>query len=460
MAKEMKNLQRDSIDFGTTRIALLFRSIFYPTLLSMVFGSLLTVADGIFVGQGVGSDALAAVNIVAPLFLISSGLALMFGVGVSVVASIHLAKDNQKAADINVSQALFYAPLLMAVLAVVLYLGRISFLKLMGCSDVLLPLAEEYLLPLLPGLVFIMLEMVGTFIIRLDGSPGYASAVGIVPGTLNVLLDWLFVFPLGMGIKGSSLATTICCGISAIMVVVYMARFTKTLHWYSLKFSRTSLWLTARNLGYMVRSGFSSLLGELAMSMVMLIGNYVFIRSIGEDGVAAFSVACYLYPIVFMVNNSVAQSAQPIISYNYGAGLSDRVHEALRMSVRTALICGGLAMAVLILGSKPLIGLFLKAGKNPYNIAVAGIPLFATSAVFFALNISLIGYYQAIERNGRATIYMLLRGLVLILPSFVLLPKLIFPQGMWLAVPVSEALTLMIILLLWKRVCVSSSFFH
>ncbi len=73
----------------------------------------------------------------------------------------------------------------------------------MGCSDVLLPLAEEYLLPLLPGLVFIMLEMVGTFIIRLDGSPGYASAVGIVPGTLNVLLDWLFVFPAG-NVVGSS----------------------------------------------------------------------------------------------------------------------------------------------------------------------------------------------------------------------------------------------------------------
>ena len=180
----------------------------------MVFGSLLTVADGIFVGQGVGSDALAAVNIVAPLFLISSGLALMFGVGVSVVASIHLAKGNQKAADINVSQALFYAPLLMAVLAVVLYLGRIPFLRLLGCSDALLPLTEEYLLPLLPGLLFIMLEMVGTFIIRLDGSPGYASAVGIVPGTLNVLWDWIFVFPLGMGIKGSSLATTLCCGIS------------------------------------------------------------------------------------------------------------------------------------------------------------------------------------------------------------------------------------------------------
>ena len=106
----MKDLKRDSIDFASTGIGPLFRSIFIPTLLSLVFTSLLTVADGIFVGQGVGSDALAAINIVAPLFLVTTGMAMMFGVGVSVVANIHLAQGNAKAADINVTQALIVTP--------------------------------------------------------------------------------------------------------------------------------------------------------------------------------------------------------------------------------------------------------------------------------------------------------------------------------------------------------------
>ena len=92
----------------------------------------------------------------------------------------------------------------------------------------------------------------------------------------------------------------------------------------------TSFYLTARNVGYMVRSGFSSMLGELAMSTMLLTGNYIFIRELGEDGVAAFSVACYLYPIVFMVYNAVAQSAQPIISFNYGAGNRYRVRTCHR----------------------------------------------------------------------------------------------------------------------------------
>ena len=446
----MKDLERDSIDFGKSKIGPLFRSIFFPTLLSMVFTSLLTVVDGIFVGQGVGSDALAAVNIVAPLFLVTTGIALMFGVGVSVVASIHLSQGNNKAADINVTQALVVAPMLMAILSVILYFGRIPFLRVMGCSDALLPLALQYLIPLLPGCVFILIETIGTFVIRLDGSPRFASAVGIVPGILNIFLDWLFVFPMKMGIAGSSVATTVCCAIASAMVVWYMLRRSQSVRLYRLKLSRTSLYLTVRNIGYMSRSGFSSMLGELAMSMIMLTGNYVFIRWMGEDGVAAFSVACYLYPIVFMVNNSVAQSAQPIISFNYGAGKEDRVREAFRLSLRTAAICGLLATAVLTLGATPLISLFLQAGTKPYEIATAGLPLFAVSSVFFALNIAIIGYYQSIELNGQATFYMLLRGLVFLVPAFILMPQLIFPQGMWLAVPVSECLTLGVILLTKK----------
>lgn len=446
----MKDTERDSIDFGKSKIGPLFRSIFFPTLLSMVFTSLLTVADGIFVGQGVGSDALAAVNIVAPLFLVTTGIALMFGVGVSVVASIHLSQGNNKAADINVTQALVVAPMLMAILSVILYFGRIPFLRVMGCSDALLPLALQYLIPLLPGCVFILIETIGTFVIRLDGSPRFASAVGIVPGILNIFLDWLFVFPMKMGIAGSSVATTVCCAIASAMVAWYMLRRSQSVRLYRLKLSRTSLYLTVRNIGYMSRSGFSSMLGELAMSMIMLTGNYVFIRWMGEDGVAAFSVACYLYPIVFMVNNSVAQSAQPIISFNYGAGKEDRVREAFRLSLRTAAICGLLATAVLTLGATPLISLFLQAGTKPYEIATAGLPLFAVSSVFFALNIAIIGYYQSIELNGQATLYMLLRGLVFLVPAFILMPQLIFPQGMWLAVPVSECLTLGVILLTKK----------
>ena len=447
----MKDLKRDSIDFGKSKIEPLFQSIFFPTLLSMVFASLFTVADGIFVGQGVGSDALAAINIVAPVFLMTTGIALMFGAGVSVVASIHLSQGNEKAANINITQALEVASALMTIVAIIIYLFQRPFLRLLGCNDTLMPLAQEYLLFILPGCVCIISQMIGTFVIRLDGSPKYAATLEIIPGILNIFLDWLFVFPMHMGIAGSALASTLCCAIASGMVAWYMLFRTQTVHIHRLKVSLTSAYLTMRNIYYMARSGFSSMLGELAMSMILLTGNYVFIHKLGEDGVAAFSVACYLYPIVFMVNNAVAQSAQPIISFNYGADNIKRVKEAFRLSLRTATICGIIATAVLTLGAKPLIGLFLQTGTRPYEIATAGLPLFASSAIFFALNIAIIGYYQATEQNTRATVYMLLRGLIFLVPAFIIMPMLISPQGMWLAVPASECLTLLVILLTKKR---------
>ena len=452
MAKRIRDKEKDRIDFGKSKIDPLFNSIFYPTLLSMVFASLFTVADGIFVGQGVGSNALAAINIVSPLFLITTGIALMFGTGVSVVASIHLSQNNNKAANINITQAFGVATLLMVIIAIAVYFFRIPFLRLLGCSDALLPFCLDYLLPILPGCICIVIQIIGTFVIRLDGSPKFAASTEILPGLLNIFLDWLFVFPMQLGIAGSAIASSISCAVAAGMVVWYMFFLAQTVKISQLKLDLTSFYLTARNVAYMARSGFSSMLGELAMSMMLLAGNYVFIRELDEDGVAAFSVACYLYPIVFMVNNSVAQSAQPIISFNYGAGNRYRVQRAFRVSLCYATICGVLTTTFLTLCTKPLVGLFLQAGTNAYEIAISGLPLFAYSALFFAMNVAIIGYYQATEQNTRAALCMLFRGLIFLVPAFILMPKFIFPQGMWLAVPVTECITLGVILMTNKRI--------
>lgn len=160
-----------------------------------------------------------------------------------------------------------------------------------------------------------------------------------------------------------------------------------------------------------------------------------------EDGVAAYSVACYLYPIVFMINNAVAQSAQPIISYNHGAGNTGRVKEALKTSLTVGIFCGLLATLILAGGSKALASLFLAPGTHPHELACFGIPRFALSGVFFAINIVMIGYYQAVEDNKKATLYTLLRGVVFLVTCFLVLPLLSEKSGPWLAVPVSEMLT-------------------
>ena len=177
----------------------------------------------------------------------------------------------------------------------------------------------------------------------------------------------------------------------------------------------------------------------------MFIGNYVFMKYLGEDGVAAFSIACYIMPFIFMTGNAISQSAQPIISYNHGAGKRGRVVEARKVALITAICAGILLSSALAFGVKYVAALFLSTDANGYCIASAGMPLMATGFVFYIVNVTVIGYYQSIERIIPATIYSFARGLVFLVPAFLLMPRIAGTPGIWLALPVSEALTFILI---------------
>lgn len=158
--------------------------------------------------------------------------------------------------------------------------------------------------------------------------------------------------------------------------------------------------------------GSSALLGELTMAILLFIGNQVFMRHLGDDGVGAFGVSCYYLPFVFMIGNAIAQSAQPIISYNFGTGSTERVRSALRVSVFAALVCGVISTAAFILFPELLVGLFLRIDNTAARIAIEGFPYYGTGFIFFILNLSIIGYYQSMEQVKPAITFAVLRGLV------------------------------------------------
>lgn len=319
----------------------------------------------------------------------------------------------------------------------------------LGCSPVLEDLASDYLLWLLPGLVFFYLQCAGMMLIRLDGSPKYAMSVQIVAAILNIFLDWLMVFPLDMGIKGASIATSTSCIVAGIMVLAYFIFLSDKLKFYRLKMTMKSLRLSLRNTGYMIKIGLATFIAEFSMGIMMVTGNYMFLSYLGESGVAAFSVGCYLFPLIFSISNAVAQASQPIISYNYGAGRPDRVRQALKISIITACICGILVSAVMWISTPMLTAIFLTPDDKAYSLAVKGLPLLGLCAIFFALNITFIGYYQSREQATRSIIYMLLRGVIFMVPGFILLPRLLGEDGLWLSIPFAEMLTLVVIITLY-----------
>ena len=385
---------KDSIDFGSMEIPKLFRKLLIPTVLGMVFSAVFVITDGIFVGRGIGSDALAAVNITAPLFLISTGVGLMFGVGASVVASIHLAQGKVKAARINVTQAVAVSSLLLAAYSFLITSCAREVALLLGSSERLLPLAVEYMHWFAPFLPFSALLSSGMFFIRLDGSPNYAMLCNAVPAVINIVLDYVFIFILGWGMTGAALATSLGYIVGAGMILGYLGRRRNVVRLCRVKTSRKSMRLTLRNVGYMCRLGLSTFLCEGAIAMMMFAGNYVFIRYLGEDGVAAFSIACYFFPIIFMVYNAIGQSAQPILSYNFGAGNGARVRKAFRLALLTAVAAGLGFFGLTALFSRWIVAMFIDSSCPACAIAVRGLPLFASGFVFFAVNIVSIGYIR------------------------------------------------------------------
>lgn len=438
-------MERDALNLATEPVAALFRRFFVPTLLGMVSISLVTVADGVFVGHGVGSDGIAAINICIPLFMLFTGLGLMAGAGCSVVASIHLARGKVKAARINVTQALLFVTLCTLVPSAAVLAAPQVTARLLGASQHLLPATVDYLRWFVPGIVFQMWISVGLFVVRLDGAPRLAMWCSVVSAAVNVVLDWFFIFPLGWGVMGAALASTLSIFIGGGMVVGYLLFRARTLRLYALKASRKSLRLTLRNVGYQCRIGSSAMLGEATMAVLMFTGNRVFMHYLGDAGVGAFGIACYYAPFVFMLGNAVAQSAQPIISYNFGAALGGRVAAAQRVALLTAAGCGAVVAAAFVVSPRMLVGLFLPLSDAAARIAVEGFPLFAAGVVCFVVNLTVIGYYQSLERVRPATAFALLRGFLFLVPAFVCLPRLLGTPGIWLAMPLSETLTLLAI---------------
>lgn len=192
-------------------------------------------------------------------------------------------------------------------------------------------------------------------------------------------------------------------------------------------------------------------IGGAAIVCMLIVGNFVFVKYLHEDGVAAYSVACYLFPLVFMFGNSIAQSSLPIVSYNYGQKNVERINKAFRLTVGLAIVLGLLITAFCFGESDLLISLFLNEGTEAYRIGCNGFPYFTLSFLFFTLNVVFIGFYQSIEQAKRATFWMMLRGVIFVIPCFIFLPMVLGEKGLWLAVPLSEFLTFMVILLSLMR---------
>lgn len=444
-------MKEKTIDFGTTKVSRLFRQLFFPTLLGMLSLSAVTTIDGIFIGHGVGSNGIAAVNICIPLLMIITGVGLMIGVGCSVVTSIYLSKKKQIAARASFTQAMLAVTIFIILVTAFIFAFPQKAAYILGASNNLLPMVVDYLIWFSPSLIFDLWIVVAMFALRLDGAPKLAMWCSIISAFVNVVLDWLFIFPFNWGVMGAALATSISCAVGAGIAIVYLLFYARSLRLQSIHFGKRSLHFFFKDIAHQCKLGSPALLGEATMAVLMFVGNHTFMRYLGDDGVGAFGVSCYYLPFVFMIGNSIAQSSQPIISYNHGINNTERVKAALHVSLMTSFICSTVSTLAFMLFPELLVGLFLNLDNAAAQIALNGFPYYGSGFIFFVINLCIIGYYQSIENVKCSTFFALLRGFILLIPCFIILPQIKGNTGIWLALPLSELLTTTCIVIYYLR---------
>lgn len=405
-----------------------------PSALAMFVSSLYTIIDGIFVGQGVGDNALAAVTIVMPLTIMLFGIATMFAVGGGALVSKNFGaeKDHE---GINVFRQVFKFLLIISIaISLVLAIFASPIVSILGATESIKPLASEYLryyaLFCIPNLIGIALNS----FVRNDNRPKLAMVSTISGAITNIVLDYVFIFPMAMGIKGAAIAT----GLGQLVTVsVVMPHF--IMKRGKLTFGNVAL---DKNLiKEFVNVGLPSFFAEAAFSVIVFIQNIVVVNILGEAGLAAYSIINYITTNIYMVLLGLTFGAQPLISYNYGAKNVKNMLEVYRVSNIASIIINIIFTAVCFVFGKNLIGIFT-ADSNILEIAYNGLNITNLGFFIVGLNLTTTVYYQAVEVPKYSNLMCILRSVIFLPVSIFFLMKILGVNGVWLSLLVSELLSL------------------
>lgn len=428
----------------TESVSKLFFRYLFPSIAGTMVTSIYILADTIIIGKGIGIHAMAALNIVLPLFNIFFGNGLLFGVGGSVLMSIARGRGDFKAGERYFTVATLLNAITCLLYTLFFWIFMEPIAVFLGATSVTLPYVRDYAPYVILGLsTFSFSTFLQTFV-RNDGAPKLSMIAVIAGGVSNVLLDILFVYPLNMGMKGAAIASVLG---SLITVMILL------LHFYSdangLRFCLENCSFTHAK--QILANGFTSFLVEVTSGLLMFVFNIQILRYIGDLGVSMYGVICNTVIIVTCLCNGINQAAQPIISTNHGAGLGMRIEKVKHLGIYTSLgICSIPALTGLI-APNIFTYIFLNPTKEILELSPLAIRIYFTGFFITGINMFIVGYFQSIIQPQLALVLCLLRGCVLGIVFVYLLAPLFGVIGIWASIPLSECITLMLAIYFLKK---------
>lgn len=422
-----------------------FFKLAIPSVISMWVYTLYTMVDGMFVAKGVGETALAAVNISMPLINIAFGISILLAVGASTRASIYKGQNDKDNANKVFSASTITVFIIGVLFTLVTYFNLDFFAHLLGSSAETHEYVIDYLSVIVLFFPFYMTSYNLEVLIKADGHPRKAVTAILIGAFTNIVLDYLFVIQFGYGIKGAAVATGLSQLISFSIFFIHYLFNKKGFTFVKVKLNITELLS-------MAKIGIADSLTESSVASITFLFNHVLLSYIGNDGIVIYTVIMYVYQLVLMTMLGLNQGMQPLVSYYYGKKEPKSYQYILKIAFISAGIASIASFLLAILFPSPIVAMFISRDHlELFTHATHAFKLFAFSFLPLGFVIILYGYFTATQSINTAIIISISRGLIFVLFSLMIMPRLFGETGIWLALLLSESLSLLLALSLYKK---------
>lgn len=407
-----------------------------PSIVMMVFTSVYSIIDGIFVSNFVGKTPFAAINLIFPFLMSFGAIGFMFGTGGSALVAKIIGEGDYVKANRTFSM-IVYVLITIGILLSVMGTAFIQDVAVwLGATGDMIVDCVTYARLILPMMAAYLLQGAFQAFLIAAGKPGMGLWVTVGAGIANIVLDWLFIVILDWGLEGAALATCIGQCVGGIVPLVYFACPNHSL------LRLVGFHFDGRALVKASINGASELISNLSMSVVAMLYNFQLMKYIGEDGVAAFGVIMYASFIFISVFLGYAIGSSPIVSYNLGSGNYAELKGVFRKSLVITGCLGMILVSAAELVSSPLATVFASYDEGLFLLTRKAFRLYALSFLIAGFNIYASAFFTALNNGVVSAIISFSRTLVFECGTVILIPVLLGINGIWLAIDFAETATL------------------
>lgn len=409
-----------------------------PNIGMMIFLSLYTIVDGMFISRLVGTTALSAINMSFPLNSLQMAIGIMLGTGGSAIIARRQGEGRADEARQNFTMLVTVAALVGLCFAVLGNIFLDPILRVLGTSELQWADCRIYTLIQLAFAPMLFLQTSFQTLFVTAGKPGLGLLTSVGGGITNMVLDWLFIGPMNMGVAGAAIATCLGYCVPSVIGLVYFFRNRNgSLFFVPFKFDGATLAAACGN-------GSSEMVSNIANAVTTFMFNMLFMRYRGEDGVAAITIAMYFQFVFTAVYFGFSMGVAPVISYKFGERNIPQLGRIFRICMTFVLACSLGAYLLSWVTLEPALTLFTPRGSGVYEIAMSGFPIYAVSFLLMGTSIFASSLFTALSDGLVSAIISFSRTLVFLAAMLLLLPRILEELGIWLAVPVAEGLGVMV----------------